>query len=260
MKNIGFILLLLIVWSCGSESGHTSSNAATEGSPADSATWVINQAIATHGGAQIDNSRITFDFRERHYVSDRKGGEFTYERIWQDTSGDQYRDVLTNEKLYREINGQKVELSAKDSSAYANSTNSVIYFALLPYFLNDPAVRKTYLGTSKIKGIDYHKIKVTFRQEDGGKDFEDEFIYWIHTKNFTMDFFAYNYIVDGGGARFREAYHVRNIEGIRFADFINYQPEPDSRAVATFDRLFNEGAMKEVSRIDLEHIEVDLKE
>jgi hypothetical protein len=257
MKNIGFIFLFFILWSCGTETGQTA-EPGTETAPADSAAWIIDQAIATHGGALIDKSRIAFDFRDRHYISDRDGGKFTYERIWQDTSGDQYRDVLNNEKLYREVNGELVKLSAKDSAAYANSTNSVIYFALLPYFLNDPAVRKVYLGKSQIKGQDYHKIKVTFRQEGGGKDFEDEFIYWIHTENFTMDYLAYNYITDGGGARFREAYNVRHIEGIRFADYINYQPEPDSRAVATFDRLYNEGAMKELSRIDSEHIEVDL--
>lgn len=257
MKNIWFLFFSLILWSCGSQSGETIENS-SDGSPADSASWIINKAIVTHGKEKIENSRITLDFRGRHYISDRQGGQFTYERIWQDSSGDKYRDVLTNEKLYREINGQGVALSAKDSSAYANSTNSVIYFALLPYFLNDPAVRKIYLGKGQIKGQPYHKVKVTFRQEDGGKDFEDEFLYWIHSENFTMDYLAYNYIVDGGGARFREAYNVRNIEGIRFADFVNYKPEPDSRDIATFDRLYNEGAMKELSRIESENIKVTL--
>lgn len=258
MKNICFLLLLGALYSCSSEPGRTAENE-PNAMPSDSAAWVVQQAIAAHGGDHIENSRIAFDFRDRHYVSDRRGGQFTYERIWQDTSGDQYRDVLTNQQLYREINGTKAPLTAKDSAAYANSTNSVIYFALLPYFLNDPAVQKSYLGTSKIKGQTYHKIKVTFQQDRGGKDFEDEYIYWIHPEEFTMDYLAYNYIVDGGGARFREAYNVRQIEGIRFADYINYKPVPDTREVTAFDRLFNEGKMEELSRIDTENVEVKLR-
>ena len=227
-------------------------------SPPDSAQWIVDQAIARHGGDVIDHSRISFDFRERHYVAQRRGGLFTYERIWQDTTGRRYRDVLTNERLYREIDGERVELTAKDSAAYANSVNSVIYFALLPYFLNDPAVRKTYLGRSSIQGQEYYKIKVTFRREGGGKDYEDEFIYWIRTGEFTLDYLAYNYLTDGGGARFREAYNVRNIKGIRFADYVNYKPDPDNREVAAFDSLFNAGQMEELSRIELEDIQVDV--
>lgn len=252
-----FVLFLLLA-ACGeapTSSTDTMEAAATE---IDSAQQVVDRAIARHGGDLVENSRIEFDFRKRHYVATRRGDQYTYERIWRDTTtGQQYRDVLSNAGLYREIDGQRVSLSAKDSAAYARSTNSVIYFALLPYFLNDPAVRKTYLGITDIKGRPYHKIKVTFVQEGGGRDFEDEYIYWIHRDDYTMDYLAYNYIVDGGGARFREAYNVREIDGIRFADYINYEPQPDSREVAAFDSLFTEGNLKELSRIDTENITVE---
>jgi len=164
--------------------------------------------------------------------------------------------VLNNKGLFREINGQKVSLSPKDSSAYSNSVNSVLYFALLPYFLNDPAVNATYLGEADIKGEPYHEIMVTFSKEGGGKDHEDEFVYWIHQERHTMDYLAYNYLTDGGGARFREAYNTRTVEGIRFADYINYKPEGDSRDVATFDSLFEAGKLEELSRIDSENVQV----
>lgn len=258
MRYLIYVLMLPLLLQACSPNEPASDFAEQEVTDLDSATWIVRKAIARHGGEQLQHSRIAFDFRERHYVSERLDGQYTYERIWQDTSGDNYRDVLTNTKLYREINGQQVKLTAKDSSAYANSVNSVIYFALLPYFLEDPAAQKSYLGKGSIKDQEYHKIQVTFRPEGGGKDFEDEFVYWIHPADFTMDYLAYNYITDGGGARFREAYHVREISGIRFADFINYEPVPDSRVVADFDSLYDAGAMKELSRIDLENIEVEL--
>lgn len=222
------------------------------------AQTIIDQSIAKHGGEAYSQIKLSFAFRDRTYKGIRKGGQFSYERLLVQEDGTELLDILDNDRLIRKQNGKQIELSPKDSSAYANSVNSVFYFALLPYFLNDPAAIKTYLGTSNIKQQPYHKIQVTFQQEGGGKDFEDQFVYWIHRDNYTMDYLAYNYLTDGGGARFREAYNVRTIEGIRFADYINYKPEPDSRDVATFDALFEQGMMKELSRIDTENIEVEL--
>lgn len=226
----------------------------------DLATRVIKQAIERHGGDRYDHSFIEFDFRDRHYTSRRNDGRFMYERIFTDEEGRPIRDVLSNDGFHREINGEQVAISAKDSSAYSNSVNSVLYFVQLPYFLMDPAVYRTYLGETTIKGEPYHEVKVTFSKEGGGKDFEDEFVYWIHQDNHTLDYLAYNYLTDGGGARFREAYNVRTVEGIRFADYINYKPAEDAREVAIFDSLFEAGKMKEVSRIDSKNIQVQLLE
>lgn len=218
---------------------------------------VVDRAIEVQGGDRIDHSWIDFDFRGRHYRALRDEGLYTYERIFTDTtSGDTIRDVLTNSGFMRMVDWEEVELSDKDSAAYASSVNSVIYFALLPYFLNDEAVQKTYLGEAEIKGEPYHKIKVTFREEGGGKDFQDEYVYWFHRDAYTLDYLAYNYEVGGGGARFREAYNPRTVGGIRFVDYINYKPVEPTMEVEIFDRLFEQGEMRELSRIDTENIEV----
>ena len=75
-----------------------------------------------------------------------------------------------------------------------------------------------------------------------------------------MDYLAYNYQVDGGGARFRETYNVRTIDGIRFADYVNYKPVPKTLEVSTFDSLFVNGQLEELSRIDTENVEVSPSE
>lgn len=222
-----------------------------------SATSIIDQARIAHGSSVVDSSTIGFDFRGRHYVSQRSGGRFQYERQWTDTTGMAYRDVLTNEGLYRKINGERVPLSAKDSAAYTGSVNSVLYFALLPYYLNDPAVQTQYLGTATLKGEPYQKLKVTFRANGGGADYEDEYIYWFHKDAHTMDYLAYNYQVNGGGARFREAYNVRTVEGLRIADYRNYKPVPHSMEVAVFDSLFEAGQMEQLSLIETENVTID---
>lgn len=252
------MMLVLAIVACQSSADEVSAEKDTPAEEKSEAQQIVDQAIAVQGGDRISNGRIELDFRGRHYISARRGGQFTYERIFTDSTGQQIRDVLRNEGLFREADGQRVVLSSKDSSAYANSVNSVIYFALLPYYLNDPAANKVFLGEGTVKGEPYQKIKVTFRQDGGGKDFEDEFVYWFHRDRHTLDYFAYNYQVDGGGARFREAYNIREIEGIRFADYVNYKPRGGSMEVETFDSLFEAGDLEVLSRIENENIQVML--
>jgi hypothetical protein len=252
MKNHLLYYGLFLLLGCQGKTDKTTTTPADE-----TAQQIIDQAIEKQGGAIIADSRIAFDFRDKHYASTRNGGNFTYERIFTNDQDQKVHDVLTNKGLQRKIDETVVVLSSKDSAAYSNSVNSVLYFALLPYYLNDPAVQKKYLGEVNVKGQAYHKIKVVFAQEGGGKDFEDEYVYWIHTEKGSMDYLAYNYQVDGGGARFREAYNVRIIDGVRFADYINYKPKNNSMNVEEFDELFEKGKLKELSRIDLENIIVE---
>ena len=177
---------------------------------------IIDRVIEKHGGAKYEDFQASFDFRGRHYVLKHQKGFFQYERHFKDESGE-IRDVLTNEGFKRYLNDKDITDTVKKTAAYARSVNSVAYFALLPYRLNDPAVNKSYLGTVVIKNQAYHKILVTFDQQGGGEDFTDEFVYWIHSDHYTMDYFAYLYYTDGGGKRFRAPINVRTVGGIRFS-------------------------------------------
>ena len=245
MKPLIALLVLLSLFACGKEKTSKTK-----------AQTIVDKAIATHGGEKYANAIIEFDFRNRRYKNHRKNGFFQYERIFQDSSNNTIHDILANNGFRRTVNDTAIELSEKDKARYANSVNSVHYFLLLPYPLNDPAVNKKYLGEVFIKGQPYHKLLITFQKEGGGKDFEDEYVYWIHTQNNTVDYLAYNYRVEGGGARFREAYNPRTIGGIRFADYINYKPLTKTLEVVTFDRLFEQDSLKELSRIISENIKV----
>lgn len=242
------LLATLMMLSCGTES--------TERPVPSQAVQIIEESIEAHGGDRYDVHDISFDFRNRSYRSIRDHGNFQYERIFEDSLRRNVRDVLTNNGLQRFIDDEIVTLTPKDSAAYSNSVNSVIYFTLLPYFLQDPAVFTEYLGTSEIHGELYNKIKVTFSEDQGGKDFEDQFIYWFHQKTSTMDYLAYNYKTDGGGARFRAAYNKRREGGIRFADYENYKPNPETMNINSFDSLYNHGLLDKLSLIENTNIKV----
>lgn len=250
MRTITIASLLALLWGCSAEPPSENEGA----NPEDAAASVIQQALQAHGSTLLDSSTVQFRFRKHTYEAERRGGQYRYTRTLVSEDGDTIRDQLTNDALRRSINGEPVELSAKDSAAYAESVNSVVYFALLPYFLQDPAVQTEYLGETTVKGEPYDKIRVVFRQEGGGTDYEDEYVYWFHRDQHTMDYLAYNYQVNGGGARFREAYNVRDIDGLRIADYRNYKPKGDSRAVATFDSLFEAGSLEQVSLIETENV------
>ena len=214
---------------------------------------IIDQSIAAHGGKKFDDVKIAFDFRGRHYTAVRQGGLYTYTRSFRDSTG-QVEDRLNNEGLQRKINGRPLALPEERKKAFSNSVNSVIYFALLPYGLNDPAVRKQYLGETTLRQQPYHKIGVTFVAEGGGVDHEDEFIYWINQKTHAVDYLAYSYRTDGGGLRFRQAYRPRQVAGLRFQQYINYEPPQGYKTLAGLDKLFEAGQLKELSRIELENI------
>lgn len=245
-----------MLWACGSPDPQQETPDPVMTVPTDSAQTVVDAAIRAHGSAILANSIVDFDFREFHFKATRRGGSFAYERSFRDSAGHWVHDVLTNANFVRELDGKKSVITPADSAAYSNSINSVVYFALLPYFLNDRAARKKYIGTSTIKGQRYDKIEVSFSAEGGGKDFDDRYVYWFHSDKHTMDYLAYSFQVDGGGARFREAVNIHTVSGVRFSDYQNYKPKTNRRDIETFDDLFQAGGMEKVSEVKTENIRV----
>jgi hypothetical protein len=242
------LLILMLLFSFWQKS-HTQSDV--------KAQEVVNKAIEVMGGKKLQKSKVSFTFRDRDYLIIRNKGQFQYERLFTEKDGRKIRDVYYNKGFYREINGSKDTVNATRSNAFSNSINSVVYFALLPFNLNDPAANKKYLGEVEIEGQFYHKIKVTFAAAGGGKDHEDEYIYWFQREQFTLDYLAYNYVVDGGGARFRKAINPRIVNGVRFVDYINMKPIQESRDVAIFDQLFAKQNLVVLSRIELVGVKVE---
>lgn len=216
---------------------------------------IIDKAIEAAGGDKYLHSTIEFDFRDRHYVAQREGGKFSYERIFSEKNKT-IHDFVSNDGFKREINDTIADVAETMKVRYTSSVNSVIYFALLPYALNDAAVIKEFLGETIIDEKKYSKVKITFQQEGGGEDFEDEFIYWIDKNDFTIGYMAYSYEEsDGVGLRFRKAYNPRKVNGILFQDYINYKPK-SKVPIAELEELYLSGELEELSKIELLEIQV----
>jgi len=224
-----------------------------------SAETIVNKSIEVTGAKNIVSSKISFDFRDKHYYANRNNGNFSYLRLTVDADNDSIFDVLSNEGFERHINDNET-VFVEDSMKvrYSASVNSVHYFSVLPYGLNDKAVNKTLLEDVVINEQTYHTVKVTFNQDGGGEDYEDEFLYWINSETFKLDYLAYSYVEDDGlGLRFREAYNERYINDIRFVDYNNYKPKDVSVALLELPNLFETGQLKLLSKIELEHVTVN---
>lgn len=216
---------------------------------------IVDRALAVHGADALERSVVSFDFRGRHFRATRDGGRFLYERLFTDSTG-QVHDVLTNDSLYRTVNGARVDLTDAQRRSIESGVNSVLYFALLPYKLNDAAVLKRYLGEAVLDGEPYHEVEVRFREEGGGRDYEDRFVYWFHRDRHTMDYLAYTYNTDERGTRFRKAVNPRTAGGVRFVDYVNYTADTLQTAIETYDDLYARDGLKKFSDIILENIRV----
>ena len=156
------------------------------------------------------------------------------------------------------LNLEKQKLSETNILKYSNSVNSVHYFSVLPFGLNDKAVHKKQLKSSTVKGKEYYKIEVTFSENGGGEDFEDVFIYWIGKEDFLVDYLAYSYNTNGGGKRFRVLKEQCIKNGIRFVDYYNYKPLNENISLIDIDKAYENEELKKVSEIVLKEIKVTI--
>lgn len=223
--------------------------------PELTAQEIIDSSITVSGGNLYKNTNRRFFFRNRTYISENSNGRQTLKRILK-TDTATILDVRTAQKFERYVDDSLVHVHDTMAIKYANSVNSVHYFAALPFGLNAPAVNKELLRSVAIKGNEYHKIKVTFSQKDGGDDYDDIYVYWFNKKTMKPDYLAYEFHIDGGGMRFREAFNERDINGIRFVDYNNYKTADMETSILKIDSLFEVGRLELLSKIELTDIEV----
>ena len=215
-----------------------------------SAQEIIDAAIKAHGGSLYDEASYSFVFRKKTYTFENGIYKYT---VKYNKNGNEIYDVLENGVFSRKVNGKSATLSTKAYNGYMEALNSVVYFATLPYKLNDKAVQKKYMGTAIINESKYNVVEITFEKEGGGKDFQDNFYYWINETTNMVDYLAYSYATSGGGVRFRSAYNTRKVDGISFQDYINWKA-PIGTPLEQLPSLYEAGKLKELSRILTEDV------
>ncbi|QVY66525.1 DUF6503 family protein [Polaribacter sp. Q13] len=223
------------------------------------AQQVVDKAIISSGADKVGNSEINFEFRDKKYIANRKpNGSFKLTRKYKDEKLGFISDILSNDGFRRLVNGVPYQVNDSISNILSNSVNSVHYFSVLPFGLNDKAVIKKLLPSATVKGKEYYKVQVTFSENGGGEDFEDVFIYWIGKQDFLVDYLAYSYHTNDGGKRFRAINKEVLKNGIRFVNYDNYKPLNKEISLTDIDKSFEKNELKKLSEINLENIEVQI--
>jgi len=247
-SSLGAAVLVILLGACQSP----------ESSPSGAA--VIDSARVVHGSGILERAVVTFNFRGSSYRIRQDGGEFHYRRAYTDSAGRSVTEGITNSGVYRVVEGDTASLSPSEQDAVETTVNSVTYFTLLPEPLGDAAVQPNYSGRDTIDGVPYQRVRVTFRQEGGGKDWEDVFMYWFRTDTHTMDYVAYAYGQgpdEEAGTRFRSAYNVRRRGDVRVADYYNYTADTlAADQMAQYPKLLEKGALRRVSEIEIDSVQI----
>ena len=220
-----------------------------------SAQEIIDASIRVSGVDKIANATLSFNFRDTFYVASRNNGRFELNRFFI-KNNDTINDVLSNYGFNRIKNSKPLQIPDAMAIKFSESVNSVHYFSILPYGLNDKAVQKKLLGETKIRGDNYYKIQITFSKENGGVDFDDIFIYWIRKGDFKIGYIAYLFHTNGGGMRFREVRKEHIIAGISFVDYDNYKPKNSNIKLENLDKIFEKGELEKISEINLKDIKI----
>lgn len=224
----------------------------TKAALSEAEQW-IDEAIKAHGGEKYKKANYSFVFRGKEYSFKNDTNSFYYQMREIDDKGQQRIHSIDNGNYSLKVEGEQIELSEEDKQKFSNALNSVIYFVNLPYKLQDQAVIADQKGETFVKDTAYQLIVVTFKQEGGGQDFEDQYMYWINKNTKQIDYLAYNFKENKGGARFRKAYNKRFVDGILFQDYINYKASKDIDLYMLAE-LYEKGELEELSRIETESV------
>lgn len=214
---------------------------------------IIDHAIAYSNKTKLDSNALEFAFRNYNYSSTPTCDGLKLER---ESKIEPIRDVLLKDELTRYKNDSVVNLADTTAFKYYESVNSVHYFMQLPLRLKDEAVNLTNLGTEEIGDDSYYKLKITFSENGGGVDFEDVYIYWFNTEDFSMDYLAYSFLINGGGLRFRKAINRRVIDGVVFQDYENFKSKEKTKDLENIGQMYDQDQLELLSLIENEDIKL----
>ena len=240
--------------------GATASGADPAGGEEDTGgrVEIVARSIAHHGGEIYRHSETSLELCS---------GSGCY-RMTVRTDGGLYRHEVTgpyrgrtrtvradNDSVSVSRDGEPLIVLDQARQALRDWATARIYFAFLPYRLDDPTVIQEDLGIEEWEGRRLHKVKITF-EPGSSTDAEDEYLYWFDPETARLEQLAYSFQGRPGGLRFRRLGNYRRVGGILFFDQQNLGVEGPDLSVDQIDAAFVRERMREVSRVEVREITV----
>lgn len=219
---------------------------------------IVDRAIEFHGGELYRHSDSSLQLCSRsgcYQISVRMdGGLFDYR-----VSGP-YRERTravhwTNDSLSLRHDGEPMAVLSEAEQGVRDWAMARIYFAYLPFRLNDPSAIRRDLGLESWDGRELHKVKVGFLP-GSSTDADDEYLYWFDPESGRLEQFAYSFSGNPGGLRFRRLGNYRRVGGILFSDQENLGVEGEGLTVDQITPAFVRERMRPVSEVTVSEITV----
>lgn len=226
---------------------------------AQAGSQVLERAIEHHGGDVYEHSVSELNICSRsgcYRVAVRMDGGLYRYRVSGPVSAGHREVEATNDAVAHWHDGVEQELAPGDASRLRDWVMERVYFAFLPYRLNDPSVLHQDLGRETWGGRELHKIKITF-WAGSSTDAQDQYLYWFEPASGRLEQFAYSYQGEPGGIRFRRLFNHRRVGGILFFDQENLGLEGDHLSVDAITPEYVEITLRAISTVTLEDIRVE---
>jgi hypothetical protein len=224
---------------------------------------IVDRAIEHHGGKVYESSEVSLDLCSASGCFDLQvrtdGGRFEHVV----TREDGMRVRVTNDTVERWEGGRQVPVPPDEEERRRRFVSARVYFVFLPYRLNDPGVWKRDLGVVDWEGRKLHQVHVRFGERAPGGDqgsesgqASDEYMYWFDPESGKVVYFAYDFVGEPSGVRFRRAIDERRIGGILFFDQENFGLDGEGLDVTQVDPRFVAERLPKISVVELRNLEV----
>jgi hypothetical protein len=224
----------------------------------DAPIEIVARAIEHHGGEIYRNSEVSLELCSGsgcYQLTVRTQGGLYRHQVRGPYRGRERVVIADNDSVSVRLDGEPATVEPEARQAARNWATARIYFAFLPYRLNDPGVLQQDLGIEQWEGRRLHKVKVGF-VAGSSTDADDEYLYWFDPETARLEQFAYSFSGRPGGLRFRRLSNYRRVGGVLFFDQSNLGVEAPDLGVDQIDPAFVRQRMRQVSEVELRDIKV----
>ncbi|MEP2935100.1 MAG: DUF6503 family protein [Gilvibacter sp.] len=192
---------------------------------------LLQKALQVHGEQLYNAATVTFTINNYDFVLHREGYNYRYEMSRQ-TDTAKHTAVTFNGGFEYLVDGQLSTQGPRMDNIVKNRLNGVASDFYLPFELTGNDAIHSYEGQEVVRGKQYHKVKVAFKQIDPEVPDNRIFMLWIESKTFEIDFIGKQDGDRTSRKQFAAAANKRRQSGMLITDFENYQTRDKNKDVA----------------------------
>lgn len=244
MKKLLILILMFTIGSCKNTSQEKEEHSQIE---------IVNKTFQAHGRSTFDSHKITFTVGNTTYSQEQENG-----RAIQSFS--RYKDNIEHKGTYSGgyieyfIDGNLQEEGSYPAPMLEKSLYGFLYAANLPLSLATNDIRYRKLDEVEIRNKTYFTIQAS--NVEMPSKIDDQFILYINTEDFLVEYIALNHSLSGSMTQFRRLINTRKINDVIFQDYIIFTPRDKELPLSMLYKEYNSAQLKDHRTISFQNITV----